>query len=93
MQLSTTKGLADPEFTLVAERVSALAIATAKPRSEFDLSVASNDSRREILRAAFEKAIESAMKETPPRFTQDTKPTLKLQSQPSQTAARRGPHT
>lgn len=93
MQLSTTKGLADPEFTLVAERVSALAIATAKPRSEFDLSVASSDTRREILKAAFEKAIESAMKETPPRFTQDTKPTLKMHTQPSQTAARRGPHT
>lgn len=87
MRLSTTKDLADLDFERVAERISALAVAMAKPRSEFDLSVARSDDKREILKKAFENAIKNAMLEEPPRFKPDTKPTLKMP--PSQTTTQR----
>ncbi len=78
IQVSTTKGLSPENFQLVAMKAATLAVARASPGAEFDLTCCSDENKRESLSKAFEEAIAKAIQEPHPRFTEQTKPHIKI---------------
>lgn len=78
--ISTTKGLPEDDFTLVAKRTAEMLVSRAKPGAEFDLTLSPDEKKRLVLNQAFEEAIAKALMEEPPRFTEHTKPKIKREA-------------